>query len=106
MHYHLSGTYSDAMAMAPNNLLLWEAARWGCRNGFTTFHLGGGTSDSPDDSLFRFKSSFSKSGRAEAHQAMRVFDSQKYEYLIKLRKQFDKAGDFNEQTAFLPKYRA
>ena len=59
LHYHFSGSDENYLNLAPNNLLLWEAAKWGKRMGCTKFHLGGGLSDNYDDSLFHFKSGFS-----------------------------------------------
>ena len=42
MHYHLSGSMIEYRNLAPSNLLLYEAALWGCKQGYRTFHLGGG----------------------------------------------------------------
>ncbi len=58
-HYHLSGSRTAAMPLAPTNLLLWEAIRFGQRLGCRRMHFGGGLSDSMEDSLFRFKARFS-----------------------------------------------
>ena len=42
MHYHLSGAKYEYRPLAPTNLLLFEAALWGYKQGFKSFHLGGG----------------------------------------------------------------
>lgn len=59
-HYHLAGSNREYTTFGVNNLLLWNAAQEMHNNGIKNFHLGGGTSSSEDDSLFKFKSSFSK----------------------------------------------
>lgn len=63
IHYHLAGSDINYQKMRPNNLLIHTVAEWGLQNGFRTFHLGGGRSASPEDSLFRFKSAMSQSKR-------------------------------------------
>lgn len=59
-HYHLSGSDVSALKLSPNNYMLWQAALELKRRGVKRFHLGGGTTSSEDDSLFCFKSRFSK----------------------------------------------
>lgn len=59
-HYHLSGSDVSALKLSPNNFMLWHAALELKRRGVKTFHLGGGTTSSENDSLFCFKSRFSK----------------------------------------------
>jgi hypothetical protein len=60
-HYHLSGSNKDYLNLMPNNFMLYKAALELKKRGALSFHLGGGTTSSPDDSLFCFKSRFSKS---------------------------------------------
>jgi serine/alanine adding enzyme len=57
IHYFLTGALFDMRQLAATNLLLYEVALWARKKGFKYFHLGGGCF--PDDSLFRFKASFS-----------------------------------------------
>ncbi|MFD1020666.1 peptidoglycan bridge formation glycyltransferase FemA/FemB family protein [Thalassobacillus hwangdonensis] len=59
IHYHLSGMDERHANLAANNLLLYEAALWAQRNHKEIFHLGGGYGGG-DDTLFKFKRSFSK----------------------------------------------
>lgn len=59
-HYHLSGSDVMALKLSPNNYMLWQAALEMKRRGIKVFHLGGGTTSSEDDSLFCFKSRFSR----------------------------------------------
>ena len=59
-HYHLSGSDVSALRLSPNNYMLWHAALELKRRGVKVLHLGGGTTSAEDDSLFCFKSRFSK----------------------------------------------
>ena len=59
-HYHLSGSDVSALKLSPNNYMLWQAVLELKRRGVKVFHLGGGTTSAEDDSLFCFKSRFSK----------------------------------------------
>ena len=59
IHYHLSGTRGDSLHMMPTKLLIDEMRLKASQLGLSHFNLGGGLG-SADDSLLRFKSSFSK----------------------------------------------
>ena len=59
-HYHLSGSDVSALKLSPNNYMLWQAVLELKRRGVNILHLGGGTTSAEDDSLFCFKSRFSK----------------------------------------------
>ena len=59
-HYHLSGSDADYLYLSPNNFMLYHAALELKRRGVEKFHLGGGTSSDPADSLLGFKSRFSQ----------------------------------------------
>ena len=59
MNYHLSGNLRLYGSLAPGNLILYNAALWGCENGYETFHLGGGVG-SGEDHLLQFKRAFYK----------------------------------------------
>ncbi len=58
LQYHLGGTPDKFLKQAPMKLLLDEVRLWGIKNGFKTFHLGGGVGGKID-SLFSFKAGFS-----------------------------------------------
>ena len=70
-YYHFSGSDERFNEFCPNNLLVFEAAAWARSRGYRRFHLGGGVSSSPQDSLFVFKSGFSDR-RATLHTYHRV----------------------------------
>jgi len=83
LHYHLAGSAASHRHLAPNNLLIHEAARWAFAQGLKTFHLGGGRGPDPDDSLFRFKARFSR-GRKDMWFGKQVFDQAAYDGLASL----------------------
>jgi len=58
-HYHLSGR-SKGANNAVNNLLLDDAIKLAQKKGAKKFHFGGGRTSNPNDSLLKFKGSFSK----------------------------------------------
>ena len=59
VQYHLGGTLDDFLKLAPMKLLTDEVRLWGTGQGFGVFHLGGGATPRPDDSLLHFKAGFS-----------------------------------------------
>jgi len=71
LHAHLAGSDTALLSLRPNDLLFFEAAAWGANHGFEILHLGGGRTAEDDDSLLRFKASFSPC-RAEFHTAARI----------------------------------
>lgn len=99
LNYHLSGSIREYQSLAPSNLLLYTAALWGNVNGCKTLHLGGGVG-SQEDGLYKFKKSFYRGEPCRFHIGKKVFNLQKYNELINLRK------DLNEESKFFPQYRA
>lgn len=102
MHYHLSGTVSEFRRFAPTNLLLYEAALWGCRNGFKVFHLGGGVG-SGEDSLYKFKAAFNRNSDMRFSIGQEIFNREMYDKLISWRSEVDTS--FDSQSSFFPLYR-
>lgn len=111
MNYHLSTSDKEYQHLAPTNLLLYEAACWGCENGFKTFHLGGGLG-SNEDNLYKFKSSFNRESNYEFMTGKKIFNQEKYEELVDIRKKeilninCKNLNLINLNTTFFPKYRA
>lgn len=97
MNYHLSGSLREFSSLAPVNLLLYEAARWGCANGYKTLYLGGGVG-AGEDSLFTFKRAFFKGEINDYYIGKKIFDQESYEELLSLREPVD--------SGFFPQYRA
>ena len=59
IQYHLSGTKNEYLHLMPTKLLIDEMRINATDDGYNIFNLGGGLAASGDDSLFKFKSSFS-----------------------------------------------
>ena len=98
MNYHLSGSLLEHQHFAPTNLLLYEAALWGCANGCKTLHLGGGVG-SKEDSLYRFKKSFYRGDPSQFYIGRKIFLPDTYKELT------DARADISENN-FFPRYRA
>ena len=97
MNYHLSGSLREFSSLAPSNLIIYEAALWGCANGYKTLFLGGGVG-SDEDSLFKFKRSFYKGELNSFYIGKRIYREDIYSDLVQKRK--------NLQSSFFPLYRA
>ena len=102
MHYHLSGTVNEFRRFAPTNLLLYEVALWGCRNGFKIFHLGGGVG-SGEDSLYKFKAAFNRHSDMRFSIGQEIFNREMYDKLIGWREKVD--SGFDSESSFFPLYR-
>ena len=77
IHAHLSGTLKE--------------------NGFKRVHYGGGTSNSPEDPLFMFKSKFTKSTFFDFYVGRVVWNQPVYDRLVEMTGKYD--------AEFFPKYR-
>lgn len=102
MHYHLSASDREYQGLAPTNLLLYEAACWGCKNGYKSFHLGGGLG-SNEDSLYKFKSAFNRNANSSFEVGRKIFDDEKYKELVEIR---NAEAEIEITSRFFPKYRA
>lgn len=97
MNYHLSGSLREFGSLAPTNILLYQAALWGCANGYATFYLGGGVG-SGEDSLFRFKRAFYKGDLNHFYIGKKIYDEDQYRLLC--------AGNpLSVGSSFFPAYR-
>ena len=103
MHYHLSGSMMEYRNLAPSNLLLYKAALWGSEHGFMTFHLGGGVG-SGEDNLYKFKAAFNKNSDYQFSIGKQIFDQEKYDELVRIRRDSDPS--FDASSHFFPLYRA
>lgn len=96
MNYHLSGSRREYAHLAPSNLLLYEAALWGCANGCKTLYLGGGVG-SGEDNLFRFKRAFYRQDDLyRFYIGKKIFDPEAYGHLLHMRNDVEKTGFFPE----------
>lgn len=102
LNYHLSGSKQEYGSLAATNLLLYEAALWGCENGYKTLYLGGGVG-SREDGLFKFKRAFYKGELHRFYVGRKIFDEETYEKLVEARKA---KGACGETVSYFPAYRA
>lgn len=102
MHYHLSGSMIEYRNLAPSNLLLYEAALWGCKQGYRTFHLGGGVG-SNEDNLYKFKATFNRKSDYQFSIGKQIFNQERYDDLVRQRSQMDES--FDMESSFFPLYR-
>lgn len=94
IQYHLSGTKSDFMNIAPSRILLDEMRVKGTELGFDFFNLGGGY-QSKEDALFSFKSSFSKD----------IKQWKAWKYVVNESVYQELSGE-KETSTFFPAYRS
>ncbi|MEG0916304.1 MAG: GNAT family N-acetyltransferase [Myroides sp.] len=95
MQYHLAGTTDEFIRETPMKLILDEARLLGNKTSAISLHLGGGVGGSDEDSLFRFKSGFSKD--------FKQFSVWKYIVNPEVYNQLSKEKD---QTSYFPLYRS
>jgi hypothetical protein len=76
-HYHLAGSDQNIPNYGANNFLIWNMINVLQEKGVKRFHLGGGTDSNPDNSLFKFKKSFSNS-KVDFCIGKLVFNERKY----------------------------
>lgn len=98
MHYHLSGTLKEYLSLGANNLLLFEVAEWGRKRGVKSLHLGGGYSGN-EDSLYKFKKSFSKLEPLKFYIGKKIHNPKLYKKLV-----IEK--NITEDNGFFPLYRS
>jgi len=100
IHYFLSGSIYETRHMGANNLLLYEVSIWAKPRGFKYLHLGGGYQQ--DDSLYRFKASFSRL-KTPFYIGNVIHDHDCYHYLARRRE--SAASKESKYSQFFPAYR-
>ena len=103
VQYHLSAGDEEFRHLAPTKALLDEVRLRAAQRGNHTFHLGGGTGGN-SDSLFQFKSSFSKRTHP-FHIWSAVILPAEYEELCRRRDEADPPGSAGDRGGFFPAYR-
>lgn len=97
IHHHLSATKNDFFKLSPKKMLIDFIRKKGSDSGTKIFNLGGGVGGNKD-SVFEFKSSFSKSLKPFKVWKL-IVDEDVYKNLVR-EKQID------SDTGFFPLYRA
>jgi len=99
VQYHLSGSKNEYLHLMPTKLLIDEMRLRATKKGYEFFNLGGGLGGRDDDSLFNFKSSFSKDFKPFKLWKL-IVNPKIYSKLAEKNKPVNKSSDF------FPEYRA
>lgn len=97
LHAHLSGTLNEYLHLSPAYYLKHVSLELAKEQGCKYIHYGGGTTNSEDDGLFRFKKKFTKTGIYDFYIAKEIYMPKLYEKLV------EKTG--TQDSSFFPKYR-
>ncbi|PCI11199.1 MAG: GNAT family N-acetyltransferase [Flavobacteriaceae bacterium] len=97
VQYHLSGCKTEFLSMMPVKLLIDEMRLIATERKLKYFNLGGGLGSNNEDSLFRFKSSFSKDFK-DFYLWKLIVNPKIYEELVASK-------NFKEDISYFPKYR-
>lgn len=93
IHIHLSGTLSEYLYLSPAYILRYAATLWGKEHGYEIIHHGGGRSNSPEDSLYKFKKQFGKNTEFEFFVGRKIWNQEMYGKLCDISGN-DKNGEF------------
>ncbi len=105
LQYHLGGTMNTALEFAPTKMLFDDIRIWANARDLKFFHLGGGATLSPDDSLLHFKLGFS--GRTHDFAVWRwVLLPDVYGRLCTERSRWNEENGIASTSTFFPEYRA
>lgn len=99
MHYYLSATRNDCYKYCPVDFIIYNAILWGNNNKKNLLNLGGGFSNSLDDSLYKFKRNFSKEGTYEFRLGKSIRNKKIYDALV------TEKGLTNRDSDYFPRYR-
>ncbi len=99
LHAHLSGTISEFLKYSPAYILKYALAIYGHEKGYKLIHYGGGSSNSPDNGLYKFKCEFGKNTQFDFYIAKKIWDEKKYRELCC-------SVQVDSETPFFPAYRS
>jgi CelD/BcsL family acetyltransferase involved in cellulose biosynthesis len=104
VQYHLGGTRTEYLKLAPMKLLFDSVREWAVERGMRVFHLGGGVGGR-EDSLFHFKAGFSSGRHAFATWRWTV-DPERYRELADRKATWNaRHGVTCASPEFFPAYR-
>ncbi len=97
---HLSGTRKEFLFLSPAYMLRYTAANWAKENGIYVIHHGGGTDNSSENSLYRFKKQFTKGTEFGFYIGKKIWNEKIYNELCVQK-------NVNRDTVeYFPQYRA
>lgn len=105
VQYHLGGSKTEFLARSPTTLLFNHAIEWAKERGNNYLNLGGGLGGQ-NDSLYHFKSGFSKQTKTFATLCS-IVDRDRYDYLLNSRaKALNLSVAELSKSDFFPAYRS
>ncbi|WP_066190741.1 GNAT family N-acetyltransferase [Gracilibacillus timonensis] len=99
IHTHLSGTISDYLHLSPAYILRYALTQWGKEKGYKVIHHGGGRSNDPNDSLYKFKKRFSKNTEFNFFIGKKIWNKNVYKQLCEM-------SNADNNSDFFPAYRS
>lgn len=98
IYAHLSGTDTSYLNLSPAYIIKYATIKWAEEHHIQLVYYGGGTTSSPNDSLYQFKRKFSRELTFDFYIGRRIHDKLIYQKLCQLT-------GTNEEKAFFPAYR-
>ena len=97
----VAGTNREYMKYSPSDIDYADTIKWGYENKYKHFLLGGGLTSSEEDSLYRYKKSFSIADtELDFYTGKKIWNKDDYDYLVSISNQ-----DINKNIDFFPQYR-
>src|SRR5699024_5496764 len=93
LHVHLSGTLTEYMKYSPAYIIKYATVEWAKDQQIDVIHYGGGTTNSSEDSLFKFKKRFGQNTEFEFHIGKKVWNEEIYDSLCS-ENNIDKSIEF------------
>lgn len=98
IHAHLSGTLEEYLKLSPAYVIKYATATWARENDIKLIHYGGGTTNSEDDMLYKFKKKFTEDTIFKFHVGKKIWNKDIYEKLCNKK-------NVDEESDFFPLYR-
>lgn len=98
IHIHLSGTLTEYLKLSPAYILRYAVTLWGKEKGYKLIHHGGGRTNDPEDSLYKFKKQFGKNTDFKFYVGKKIWNKSIYNQLCVM-------NNIPKKTDFFPAYR-
>lgn len=85
IHAHLSGTLQEYLNLSPAYIIKYATVLWAKDNDINLIHYGGGTTNSEEDSLYKFKRKFTKNTEFKFYVGKKIWNKEVYEKLCKIK---------------------